>query len=133
MQYARLKVLIKQELDREGNEVVTMPAELFRQLLARAFEASNVVDEKFYLSANPDVQSAVKKGTIESGAVHYYQTGYFEDKLPSKVLVDQKFYLSAHQDIAAAFRAGKIKDVQQHFERQGYHEGRLPFAEFTLF
>jgi hypothetical protein len=133
MQYSRLKVLIKQELDRDGNEVVTMPAELFRQLLATALEARKVVDEKFYLATNPDVGVAVKRGTIESGAVHYYQTGYFEDKLPSKVLVDQKFYLSAHQDIAAAVRAGKIKNVQQHFESQGYHEGRLPFAEFTLF
>ena len=133
MQYARLKVLIKQAFDREGNEVVTMPAELFRQLLARAFEATNVVDEKFYLATNPDVEAAVKKGIIESGAVHYYQTGYFEDKLPSKVLVDQKFYVSAHQDIAAAVRAGKIKNIQQHFESQGYHEGRLPYAEFTLF
>ena len=133
MQYARLKVLIKQELDREGNQVVTMPAELFRQLVARALEATKVVDDKFYLATNPDVAAAVKKGTIESGAVHYYQTGYFEDKLPSKVLVDERFYLSAHQDIAAAVRAGKIKNVQQHFESQGYHEGRLPYAEFTLF
>jgi hypothetical protein len=133
MQYARLKVLIKQERDREGNEVVTMPAELFRRLLAGALEAGKVVDEQFYLTANPDVKAAVKKGTIESGAAHYYQTGYFEDKLPREILVNEKFYVSAHQDIAAAVRTGDVKNVQQHFESRGYHEGRLPFAEFTLF
>jgi hypothetical protein len=132
MQYARLKALIKQEVDKNGQEMVSLPLDLFRQLVAGALQGKKVFDEKFYLASNPDVQEAAKKGVIESGAAHYYQTGYFEDKLPRKLLVDEKFYLFAHPDIAEAVRSGKIDSAQQHFETQGYREGRLPYSGFSL-
>jgi hypothetical protein len=133
MQYARLKALIKQDVDRDGQETVTMPSDLFRQLLIGALRMKSVFDEKYYLENNPDVEEAVRKGEIESGAAHYYQTGYFEDKLPKKLLVDEKYYVFGHADIAEAVRSGAIESAQQHFENHGYREGRLPFAGFTLF
>ncbi len=133
MQYARLKALIHQHADEEGNEVVTVPLNLFRHLLDTALKGRNVFDEKYYLDMNPDVRRAVEKGLIESGAEHYYQTGFFENKLPQKLLVDEPFYISAHPDIAEAVAAGTIKNIQQHFETHGYGEGRLPNPEFTLF
>lgn len=133
MQYARLKAVIKNHVDDSGNECMTMPADLFRQLLGGALTAKNIFDEKFYLASNPDVQRAVEKGIIESAEAHYLKTGYFEDKLPAKLLIDEKFYLSRHKDIAEAVRSGEIGSAQAHFERQGFREGRLPYAGFSLF
>src|SRR5437764_13863600 len=133
MQYARLRAIVKQHVDENGNELVSMPVDLFRHLLATALEAKKGFDEKFYVAANPDVKQAVEKGIIESGAAHYYSTGYFEDKLPRKLMVDEKFYLSAHPDIADAVKKGKIESAQQHFEQNGFREGRLPYPGFSLF
>ena len=132
MQY---KTLLKVAEIKEGagGKSVNLPHELFRTFLIAALRAKGEFDETFYLAANPDVRSAVRKKEIVSGSEHYYNTGYFEGKMPKKFVVDEAFYLEANPDVAKAIKLRKIKSCQLHFDTNGFSEGRVPFAGFSLF
>ena len=132
MQYIHLKRLAAETVDKGGEKRVSIPADLFRQLIASALQGKGMFDENYYLSVNSDIQDAVRRGAIESASEHYYTTGYFEGRLPKKLLVDEKFYLEANPDVAEAVRKGLVKDAQEHFENAGFREGRVPHKGFSL-
>ncbi|MBL6082588.1 hypothetical protein JMJ56_31990 [Belnapia sp. T18] len=90
-------------------------------------------DEDYYISNNDDIRTAVAKKQISSAGEHYFNTGYFEGRMPSKILVDEKFYLESNPDVAEAIRRGGIQNAQEHFEYSGFREGRLPYKDFSLF
>jgi hypothetical protein len=64
---------------------------------------------------------------------HYLDTGYFENRLPRKLLVDESYYLQQNPDVADAIRKGKLKSAQDHFNNAGFNEGRAPYKDFSLF
>jgi hypothetical protein len=133
MQYSLVEKLINKVDTDEGDERLSVPAELFRRLLVSALQSKNLFDEKFYLSENDDIREAIKQKKIVSAGEHYFNTGYFEGRLPCKILVDERYYLEENPDIADAIRKGLIKNAQQHFEATGFGEGRQPHRGFSMF
>ena len=133
MQFSRAQALMRSMVNSDGSPTVAVPASLFRELIITALRAKGAFDEQFYLAANPDVRRAVDRKEIASGAEHYYSTGYFEVRLPMKILVDEKYYLKSNPDIEEAVRQGVVKNIQEHFETAGFQEGRLPHPDFSLF
>lgn len=89
-------------------------------------------DEAWYLSKNPDVKEAVKKGIVTSAREHYVLSGYYEHRMPFPIVVSEKWYLEAYPDVGEAIKAGVYKSGQAHFDTAGYREGRLPFENFQL-
>ena len=83
-------------------------------------------DEKWYLTAYPDVAEAVKSGAFNSGRHHFIEVGYFEGRRPGVFEVDEKWYLRTYPDVADSVGKGDIKSARQHFNEYGYEEGRLP-------
>jgi hypothetical protein len=119
--------------DADGaNPTVTMSIDLFRQLLITAVKAKGEFDEAFYLAANPDLRTAIQKKVVGSAAEHYYNTGYFEGKIPKRFVVDESYYLDQNPDVAKAISQRKVKNCQLHFETNGFREGRAPYAGFSL-
>jgi len=132
MQYSALQTLVK-ITGSNGNQTATIPADLFRSLLITALKAKGEFDEAYYLAANPDIRNAIKKGVVSSAAEHYYNTGYFEGKMPKRFVVDDAFYLDNNPDVAKAISQRKVKNCQLHFDTNGYQEGRTPYNGFSLF
>ena len=132
MYYRTLEKLIKTDRQRDPNHVV-VPKELFRHLLAGAIRNKNVFDEQFYLETYPDIAIAVKSKKIKSGLDHYIETGYFENRVPRKLMVDERYYLQQNADVADAIRKGRVKSAQDHFNYSGFSEGRTPYKDFSLF
>lgn len=106
---------------------IEIPLVLFRALL-QASLASQDFDEDKYLSVNPDVASAVRRGEIASGKVHYMVDGYFEGRANPNDLFDEAWYLRANPDVAQSVRMGSFPSGKSHFETVGIYEGRLPHA-----
>jgi hypothetical protein len=134
VQYAQLKhIIIAGDATADESAAVTIPASLFRQLLGAALRQAAVFDEEFYLKSNADLQAALGEGRIKDGRDHYVRTGYFEGRLPKRLLVDEKYYLEQNPDVVAAIRDGSVTTAQEHFESAGFREGRSPFRNFSLF
>lgn len=133
MQFARARALIKSTVDTDGATTISLPSNVFRDLLIGALRAKAVFDADFYVNSYPDVRHALDKKMIEGAAEHYYTTGYFESRMPKKILVDEKFYLQNNPDVASAIKEGTVTSAQDHFEIAGFEEGRLPYAGFSLF
>lgn len=131
MQYARLKHNLSFENQNKGN-FVTLPTEVFREILSAAIYSTPYFDERFYLAQRPDVDAAIKKGILKSGRQHFAGTGYFEDLLPSQIHVDEEFYLKNNPDLILAFKSGRLASLHEHFLTNGYKEGRLPFMTFSI-
>lgn len=132
MQYARLKNLLKISKREGGDTTVSLPLDVFMEILSAAVHATPHFDEADYVTRRPDVAEAVSKGVIASAREHYARAGYFEDILPGRVLIDESYYLNSNQDVAKAFKRGEVRDPQQHFEAMGYQEGRLPREAFSV-
>lgn len=113
-----------------GN-TVTVERHLFGQLMAMAID-SIYLDEKYYCEKYPDVGQMVKSGALASAKEHYLRFGYFENRLPYRILVDEEWYLSTYPDIGAAVDREDFESGQAHFEDSGFREGRLPFQGFQL-
>jgi len=130
--YRNLEKLIKPDRQR-GAEYVSIPKEIFRRLLTGAVRSKNVFDERFYLEMYPDIAAAVQSKKIKNGFEHYVDTGYFENRLPRKLMVDERYYLETNPDVADAIKKGRVKSAQDHFNHAGFTEGRLPYKDFSLF
>lgn len=111
------------EFDRGGR--ISVPAHLLKLLLQLAV-AANDFDEDGYLSANPDVRSAVERGDVESARLHYIGYGYFEGRRGGGPLVDVDWYLDRYPDVANAISQGQVGSALQHFYAVGAVEGRSP-------
>jgi len=133
VQYSQLKSLITESANADGIKTVTVPAELFRHLLVTALKSKGFFDEAYYLANYSDISRAVRSKQISSGADHYFETGYFEGRLPRKMVVDEKFYLENNPDVRDAITKGKVKNAQEHFDCAGFREGRQPNAGFSMF
>jgi hypothetical protein len=116
-----------------GVKYASMPEEVFRRLLAGAIRNKRIFDERFYLETYPDIRDAVKSGKLVSGLEHYISTGYFESRMPSRLVVDERFYLQENPDVAEAIKGGKIKSAQLHFDAVGFREGRSPYEGCSIF
>jgi hypothetical protein len=131
-----LEKFIKNDLQYESNyesKYVSIPVDIFRRLLAGAIQNKGVFDERFYLENYPDIAVAVRSRKIKNGLEHYLETGYFENRMPRKLIVDERYYLQENLDVADAIKKGQVKSAQEHFEHAGFNEGRLPYKEFSLF
>lgn len=93
------------------------------QMLLDAVE----VDESYYLDSNPDVAEGIRLGNIRSAQEHFVDHGYFEGRLPYRIMVNEEWYLAAHQDVAQNVQFGEYKSGQDHFDGPGYSEGRAPY------
>ena len=90
------------------------------------------VDETWYLDCNPDVCEAVKGGVVKGAREHYVSSGFYEHRMPYKIMVDEAWYLEAYEDVRTAVNNALFPSGQAHFERLGFREGRVPFAGFQL-
>jgi hypothetical protein len=95
--------------------------------LIRKLLAAIPVDEVWYKSIYQDVEQAIQAGNVKDAKEHFVSSGYFEGRLPSKVVVDEEFYISHYPDVADGIDGGEINSAQEHFESHGLTEGRLPF------
>jgi hypothetical protein len=132
MLYRILSKLI-QTSNLEGVNYVSIPEDIFRRLLTAAIKSKGLFDERFYLDAYPDVATAITNKQIANGLEHYVATGYYENRLPRRLIVDERFYLQENPDVADAIRKGHLRDAQEHFEAAGLIEGRAPYRDFSLF
>ena len=89
-------------------------------------------DEKWYLSKYPDVADAIRDGLVADARDHYAQHGYFEHRLPFRIVVESRWYLEQNTDVCQAVAQRHFLSAQEHFEAVGYREGRLPFEGFKL-
>jgi hypothetical protein len=90
------------------------------------------VDEAWYLGRYPDVADAIKKKAVSSAQEHYATHGYFENRLPFRIVVDAPWYLKQYADVEQAVRSERFASAQDHFERVGFGEGRFPYPNFAL-
>lgn len=109
-----------------------LPQDLFFRVLRSALR--NVpFDEVWYLSRYPDVAKAIHDGRFLNANEHFIKSGFFEHRMPYKIIVDEQFYITRNPDVRDAIESGRMKDAQAHFEVAGFQEGRLPSEDFCLF
>jgi hypothetical protein len=85
------------------------------------------VDEKWYVATYPDVEHGIQSGAVKSAKDHFVSNGYFEGRLPARVVVDQDYYIERYPDVAEGIDDGEIQSAQEHFDAHGFLEGRVPF------
>jgi|GEM_PF-1182831 len=90
------------------------------------------VDEAWYLEAYPDIQKAIDSGAVKSAAHHYRRFGFFEHRMPKRIVVDEAFYLKTYPDVKEAIAKKIYASGQEHYMASGFREGRLPFPGFDL-
>ena len=90
------------------------------------------VDEEWYLTNYPDVSAAIKRGVVPTAKAHYCQSGYYEHRLPHRILVDESWYLTEYSDVKEGVVAKHFASGQEHFELLGFKEGRFPYRGFAL-
>ena len=123
-----LHALIRRERDANGREIVSMPIEVFRKLLAAL--AAPLFDEAEYLARNDDIRQIVREGKIPSALSHFVSDGYGERRAAAKLPVDEQWYRTIYADVAREIQTGKVRDGAHHFELFGYHEGRVPSKDY---
>jgi hypothetical protein len=118
---------------RRNDKAVAPPrASLSTVEAARAILDNLEVDERWYLNNYPDVRASVLSGAVSSGAEHFRNWGYYEERLPYRPYVDEDFYLDTYSDVLTAYEDGAIAGALEHFIASGYREGRQPFPDAPL-
>jgi hypothetical protein len=112
----------RSSVEKNGN--VTLPLTFFKLLLQIALAHSDF-EEESYLRANSDVRTAVDRGAVESGRLHYIGYGYFEGRRGA-IPFDTEWYLHAYPDVAEAVSKGLTRSAEEHFYVGGGGEGRSP-------
>jgi hypothetical protein len=70
---------------------------------------------------------------VPGAKAHYCRYGYFENRMPRRIVIDEPWYLTEYPDVrAAVFEARSFESGQDHFNRIGYGEGRYPYPNFQL-
>jgi len=90
------------------------------------------LDEPWYLANNPDIAESVQEGILSDAREHYVRHGFFEHRMPYRIVPDERWYLDQYADVRASVEQGKIPSGQWHFDEMGFREGRLPFPHFAL-
>ena len=104
----------------------------FLRAVLQPFIQTVKVDEKWYLAAYQDIAKAVAKRTVKGARDHYQRFGFFEHRLPYRIMVDEGWYLEAYPDVKEAVARKAFASGQAHFESSGFREGRIPFPDFSL-
>lgn len=91
-------------------------------------DINQLFNERYYLSANPDVANAVKSGSFKTGLDHFNQFGASENRDPS-FYFNTDYYLKQNPAVATAVKQGQITAID-HFIRYGQTENRDPLTEF---
>ncbi|PSB29430.1 hypothetical protein C7B82_11445 [Stenomitos frigidus ULC18] len=81
----------------------------------------NNFDERFYLTAYPDVKAAVARGQFRDGYAHYQKAGRFEGRFPR---FNEASYLAKNPDVAEAVRRRSIRSGYEHWVKVGRFENR---------
>jgi hypothetical protein len=110
----------------KGELTVSATYEQFT-ILIRALLQGIEVDEAWYFSQYPDVEQAVREGSIGSAKDHFLHNGYFEGRVPFPIKVDEAWYLLQNPGVAEYIARGDLDSAQHHFNEFGYREGRKPF------
>jgi hypothetical protein len=90
------------------------------------------IDEKWYLEAYPDVQEAIASGVVPNVPAHYARFGFYEHRMPYRILVDEAWYVAEYADVRAAIAQNHFESGQAHFEADGFREGRIPYPNFQM-
>jgi hypothetical protein len=90
------------------------------------------VDENWYLEAYPDVRDAIASGVVPNVRAHYARFGFYEHRMPYRILVDEAWYLAEYADVRAAIAKKHFETGQAHFEADGFREGRFPYPNFQI-
>lgn len=109
----------------KGEVVASIKFDEFEKFIKTLLLAVSV-DEIWYRINYPDIDEAIRSGTIESAREHFIRDGYFEGRLPFPMTVDEKWYLSTYEDIGSAVADGVFPSAEEHFVSHGYEEGRVP-------
>jgi len=78
-------------------------------------------DERFYLTAYPDVKAAVIRRQFKDAYTHYQRAGRFEGRFPR---FNEASYLAKNPDVAEAVRRRSIRSGYEHWLRLGRLENR---------
>lgn len=114
-----------------GTGKATVEEGLLRSLLVPMIQSIDF-DERWYLEKYKDVKEAVAKGHVPSAHAHYVISGYFENRMPRRILVDERWYVATYRDVGEALKKAHWKTAQEHYDDIGYKEGRLPRPGFSL-
>ena len=90
------------------------------------------VDEQWYLRTYPDVQRAIRTGVVPDPKSHYCRFGFYEHRMPYRIVVDEQWYLGEYPDVRAAIASRQFSSGQAHFDMDGFREGRMPYPNFRL-
>ena len=90
------------------------------------------VEADWYLTEYPDVADAISRNIVVDAGDHYRRFGYFEHRMPYKIIVQEEWYLDQYSDVREAVSRGTFASGQSHFDLTGYREGRVPFPNFEL-
>ena len=129
MKYLPPFEVVKQHLDIsnvKGEVRVSASYEDFLKILKLMISGLEI-DETWYREKYEDIDQAVRSGGIESPKRHFVDDGYFEGRLPYRIVIDSDWYLSEYPDVAESVHRGDFSSAEQHFWQEGYREGRLPF------
>ncbi|MEM1291304.1 MAG: choice-of-anchor D domain-containing protein [Cyanobacteria bacterium P01_H01_bin.162] len=90
---------------------------------------TELFDETYYLTQNPDIAAAVAQGGFATGYDHFVQFGINEGRNPS-VYFDEAFYRANNADVAAAIANGSLSSGLMHYLSFGHWENRDPSTLF---
>ncbi len=111
--------------DEDGEGQVTISNRLFR-LLVEAALSNAPFDERSYVSANPDIADAIKRGKVASGRQHYLSSGYYEGRDTGHAGFDEAWYLQRYPDVQLAVQRGESSSGLEHYRGAGIREWRSP-------
>jgi hypothetical protein len=90
------------------------------------------VDAQWYLREYPDVQEAITLGAVPDAKAHYCRFGFYEHRMPYRIVVDETWYLAEYADVRVAIAGRHFSSGQAHFDVDGFREGRIPYPNFQL-
>jgi hypothetical protein len=133
MEFPTYANLINRKLIRPSSKkpFLAVDEHFLAQLLKPRLEKIRV-DEEWYLRTYSDVSAAIASGMVPNAKAHYCLYGFYEHRMPQRVLVDENWYLKEYPDVSEGVIAKHFASGQDHFDIFGYREGRYPYQAFEL-
>ena len=66
------------------------------------------LDTDWYLATYPDVKEAIADNVVANAGDHYRRYGYFEHRIPYRIMVEDKWYLEQYPDVKEAIVQGTL-------------------------
>jgi hypothetical protein len=111
--------------DEDPKAEVIISNKLFR-LLVEAALSNAPFDERSYVTTNPDIADAIRRGKVASGRQHYLSSGYFEGRDTGHAGFDETWYLQRYPDVQLAVQRGESATGLEHYRGPGIREWRSP-------